>query len=72
MTEGVGGITKPVLGPLAGKQEEKMEVIGGENKDSYAHGKDKLGGRLQTGENPLGLDDTGKWGFEEPAGPSDK
>ena len=61
----VGGITKPALGPVTGTHEEKAEVIGGNNKDSYEHGKQSLGGRLQTGDNPLGLDQTGKWGFQE-------
>ena len=61
----VGGITRPILGPVVGKKEEKAEVLGGDNKDSYEHGKDSLGGRLQTGDNPLGLDESGKWGFRE-------
>lgn len=61
----VGGITKPALGPLVGEKKERAEVLGGDNKDSYVHGKDSLGGRLQTGDNPLGLDQTGKWGFRE-------
>jgi hypothetical protein len=65
LTKAVGGITKPALGPVAGEHEEKAEVLGGGNLDSYEHGKQGLGGRLQTGENPLGLDDTGKWGFRE-------
>lgn len=55
----VGGITKPALGPFLGKKEEKAEVLGGDNKDSYVHGKISLGGHLQTGENPLGLNETG-------------
>jgi len=61
----VGGITKPVLGPVTGTQEEKAEVLGGGNKDSYEQGKQSLGGGVQSGENPLGLDQTGKWGFRE-------
>lgn len=61
----VGGITRPALGPVTGEKEEKAEVLGGNNKDSFEHGKDSLGGRLQTGDNPLGLDQTGKWGFRE-------
>jgi hypothetical protein len=65
LTNAVGGITKPALGPVAGTKEEKAEVIGGDNKDSYEHGKDSLGGQLQTGDNPLGLDQTGKFGFRE-------
>jgi hypothetical protein len=61
----LGGITRPALGPIAGEKEERAEVIGGNNKDSYEHGKQGLGGRLQTSDNPLGLDQTGKWGFRE-------
>jgi hypothetical protein len=61
----VGGITKPVLGPVAGTTDEKAEPLGGKNYDSYEHSKDSLGGQVQTGENPLGLDQTGKWGFRE-------
>lgn len=61
----VGGLTKPALGPVTGTHEEKAEVIGGGNKDSYEHGKVSLGGRVQDGENPLGLDQSGKWGFRE-------
>lgn len=61
----VGGITRPILGPVLGQKEEKAEVLGGDNKDSYEHGKDSLAGRLQTGDNPLGLDESGKWGFRE-------
>ncbi|KAF2404311.1 hypothetical protein EJ06DRAFT_578967 [Trichodelitschia bisporula] len=63
IAKGVGGITRPVIGPATGHKEEKMEVIGGNNKDSYVHGKDSLGKREQTADNPLGLDQTGKWGF---------
>jgi hypothetical protein len=65
LSKTVGGITKPALGPVVGAKEDKSEVLGGENKDSYVHGKDSLGGRVQTGDNPLGLDQTGKWGFQE-------
>ena len=65
IVSGVGGITRPALGPVAGEKQEKAEVLGGDNKDSYEHGKDGLGGRLQTGDNPLGLDQSGKWGFRE-------
>lgn len=65
ITSTVGSITKPALGPVVGQKEEKAEVLGGNNKDSYEHGKDGLGGRLQTGDNPLGLDQSGKWGFRE-------
>jgi hypothetical protein len=61
----VGGVTKPALGPLAGTEDEKAEVLGGKNLDSYEHGKDSLGMRAQDAENPLGLDQSGKWGFRE-------
>jgi hypothetical protein len=61
----LGGITKPALGPLLGKKEEKAEVLGGDNKDSYVHGKTSLGGHLQTGENPLGLNETGSNEFAD-------
>jgi hypothetical protein len=66
--DGVGDITRPALGPAVGTKEEKAEVLGGNNKDSYAHGKDSLGGQVQTADNPLGLDQTGRWGFEEESG----
>jgi hypothetical protein len=65
LTSVVGSVTKPALGPVVGTHEEKAEVLGGGNKDSYEHGKDSLGGRLQTGDNPLGLDQTGKFGFRD-------
>jgi hypothetical protein len=65
LTNAVGGITKPVLGPIVGSKDEKMEVLGGNNKDSYEHTKESIGGKLQTGDNPLGLDQTGRWGFRE-------
>jgi len=65
VTDTVGSITKPVLGPVLGRKEDKMEVLGGDNKDSWEHGKDSLGGREQDAENPLGLDQTGKFGFRE-------
>jgi len=51
LTSVVGSVTKPALGPVVGTHEE--------------HGKDSLGGRLQTGDNPLGLDQTGKFGFRD-------
>ncbi|KAI8932932.1 hypothetical protein NX059_010403 [Plenodomus lindquistii] len=63
----LGGTTRGALGPLMGTEEEKSELLGGKNKDSYA-GEEKLGGREQTGENPLGLDQSGRWGFEEEGG----
>ncbi|KAF2827863.1 hypothetical protein CC86DRAFT_369084 [Ophiobolus disseminans] len=59
----VGGSTRGVLGPLLGTDEERMEVVGGKNKDSY-EGPEKIAGKEQTGDNPLGLDQTGRWGFE--------
>ena len=65
VTSTVGSITRPALGPVAGEKSEKMEVLGGDNKDSYEHGKDSLGGRVQEADNPLGLDQTGKFGFRE-------
>jgi hypothetical protein len=65
VTNAVGGITRPVVGPFTGNKEEKMEVLGGKNLDSYEHGKDSMGGREQTGDNPLGMDQSGKWGFRE-------
>jgi hypothetical protein len=65
ITNTVGSITRPALGPVLGEKSEKMEVLGGDNKDSYRHGKDSLGGRVQDAENPLGLDQTGKFGFRE-------
>ena len=65
LTNTVGRITKPVLGPVVGSKDERMEVLGGNNKDSYEHTKDSIGGKLQTGDNPLGLDQTGRWGFRE-------
>jgi hypothetical protein len=65
ITGAVGSITKPVLGPVTGTQDEKMEVIGGKNLDTFEHGKDGLGGRVQDSENPLGLDQTGKFGFRD-------
>ncbi|KAH7406780.1 hypothetical protein DE146DRAFT_630069 [Phaeosphaeria sp. MPI-PUGE-AT-0046c] len=63
----VGGGTRGVLGPLLGNEDERMEIVGGKNKDSYDSGPDKIAGKEQTGQNPLGLDQSGKWGFEEPS-----
>jgi len=40
-----------------------MDVLGGKNKDSY-EGPEKIAGKEQTGDNPLGLDQTGRWGFD--------
>ena len=61
----VGGITKPALGPLMGNKDERAEVVGGNNKDSYRHKEEKIAGKEQTGQNPLGLDQTGRWGFQD-------
>ncbi len=61
----LGSITHPALAPVAGTNEEKAEVLGGKNLDSYEHGKDGLGGRVQDASNPLGLDQTDKWGFRD-------
>merc|ERR1711981_584299 len=61
----VGGVTKPVLGPIVGGKDEKMEALGGENKDSYVHGKDTVGGHMQTADNPLGLNQTGSDKFRD-------
>lgn len=60
----LGGSTRGVLGPLLGEKEERSEVLGGNNVDSY-NKKESLGGKEQTGENPLGLDQTGRWGFQD-------
>ncbi|KAJ4373209.1 hypothetical protein N0V83_003502 [Neocucurbitaria cava] len=61
----VGGTTRSALGPLMGSEEEKSEMLGGKNKDSYESKPESLGGKEQTGENPLGLDQTGRWGFQD-------
>ncbi|KAF1364577.1 hypothetical protein EJ07DRAFT_172606 [Lizonia empirigonia] len=60
----VGGATRPALGPLLGEDHEKSELLGGKNKDSYESKPESIAGKEQTGENPLGLDQTGRWGFE--------
>ncbi|KAL1598702.1 hypothetical protein SLS60_007842 [Paraconiothyrium brasiliense] len=60
----VGGSTRGALGPMLGEKEERSELLGGNNVDSYSK-KESLGGKEQTGQNPLGLDQTGRWGFEE-------
>lgn len=65
MGDVVGGVTKPALSPLMGTKDQRSEIVGGDNKDSYVHGKDSLGGQMQSGDNPLGLEQTGKWGFRE-------
>ncbi|KAE8848723.1 hypothetical protein HRS9122_02739 [Pyrenophora teres f. teres] len=64
----LGGTTRPALGPLLGHEEERSELLGGKNKDSYESRADKIAGREQTGQNPLGLDGSGRWGFEEGEG----
>ncbi|KAG9191545.1 hypothetical protein G6011_10279 [Alternaria panax] len=61
----LGGTTRPALGPLLGHEEEKSELLGGKNKDSYESRPEKIAGKEQTGQNPLGLDQTGRWGFED-------
>ncbi|KAF2247132.1 hypothetical protein BU26DRAFT_342652 [Trematosphaeria pertusa] len=61
----IGGTTRGALGPLLGEKDERMEVIGGNNKDSYEHKPEKIAGKEQTGDNPLGLDQTGRWGFRD-------
>ncbi|KAF2641880.1 hypothetical protein P280DRAFT_449168 [Massarina eburnea CBS 473.64] len=61
----IGGTTRGAVGPLLGEKSERMEVIGGDNKDSYEHKPEKIAGKEQTGENPLGLDQTGRWGFRD-------
>lgn len=60
----VGGATRGAIGPLLGEKDERMEVIGGNNKDSY-NKPEKIAGKEQTGDNPLGLDQTGRWGFRD-------
>ena len=61
----VGGGTRGALGPLLGEKQERSELIGGYNKDSYEHKPEKIAGKEQTGDNPLGLDQTGRWGFQD-------
>lgn len=65
LSSAIGGITKPALGPVVGTKDEKAEILGGNNKDSYEHKKESLGGKVQSGDNPLGLDQTGRWGFRD-------
>lgn len=64
MGNALGGATRPALGPLLGEKEERSEFLGGDNVDSYSK-KESLGGKEQTGQNPLGLDQTGRWGFQD-------
>ncbi|KAF2010999.1 hypothetical protein BU24DRAFT_399134 [Aaosphaeria arxii CBS 175.79] len=61
----LGGTTRGALGPLMGEQHERMEVLGGDNKDSYESTPEKIAGKEQTGDNPLGLDQSGRWGFRD-------
>jgi hypothetical protein len=61
----LGGTTRGALGPLLGEKEERSELLGGDNKDSYESKPESLAGKEQTGQNPLGLDQTGRWGFRE-------
>lgn len=61
----VGGTTRPALGPLMGEKHEKSELLGGDNRDSYEHKPESIAGKEQTGDNPLGLDQTGRWGFAD-------
>ncbi|KAL1800941.1 hypothetical protein ACET3X_001283 [Alternaria dauci] len=61
----LGGTTRPALGPLLGHEDERSELLGGKNKDSYESTPEKIAGKEQTGQNPLGLDQTGRWGFED-------
>lgn len=61
----VGGTTRGALGPLLGEDHERMEAVGGKNKDSYEHKPESIAGKEQTGDNPLGLDQTGRWGFRD-------
>jgi len=64
----LGGTTRPALGPLMGHEEEKSELLGGQNKDSYESKPESIAGKEQTGQNPLGLDQTGRWGFQDEEG----
>jgi hypothetical protein len=48
-----------------GHEEEKSELLGGKNKDSYESKPESIAGKEQTGQNPLGLDQTGRWGFQD-------
>jgi hypothetical protein len=68
----LGNVTRPVLGPLMGDEEQKSELLGGKNKDSYESRPETIAGKEQTGDNPLGLDQTGRWGFEDEAGSGKK
>ncbi|KAJ4376761.1 hypothetical protein N0V86_006878 [Didymella sp. IMI 355093] len=61
----LGGTTRPALGPLMGEKHERSELLGGDNKDSYESKPESIAGKEQTGDNPLGLDQTGRWGFAD-------
>jgi hypothetical protein len=61
----LGGATRPALGPLMGEKQERSELLGGDNKDSYESKPESIAGKEQTGDNPLGLDQTGRWGFAD-------
>lgn len=61
----IGGTTRPALGPLMGEDHERSELLGGKNKDSYESKPESIAGKEQTGDNPLGLDQTGRWGFAD-------
>lgn len=61
----LGGATRPALGPLMGEKDERSELLGGSNKDSYESKPETIAGKEQTGDNPLGLDQTGRWGFAD-------
>ncbi|KAH7109830.1 hypothetical protein B0J11DRAFT_448585 [Dendryphion nanum] len=61
----LGGGTRGALGPLLGEKSERSELLGGDNKDSYESRPEKIAGKEQTGQNPLGLDQTGRWGFKD-------
>ncbi|KAH7389851.1 hypothetical protein BKA66DRAFT_459957 [Pyrenochaeta sp. MPI-SDFR-AT-0127] len=60
----LGGATRGALGPLMGTDSERSELLGGKNRDSYDK-PEKIGGKEQTGDNPLGLDQSGRWGFQD-------
>ena len=47
------------------EKQEKSELLVGDNKDSYESKPESIAGKEQTGENPLGLDQTGRWGFAD-------
>ncbi|KAJ4288556.1 hypothetical protein N0V90_011793 [Kalmusia sp. IMI 367209] len=67
----LGGSTRGALGPMLGSKDERSEVLGGNNKDSYSK-PEKIAGKEQTGQNPLGLDQTGRWGLRMRGGEAKK